>query len=446
MHKKIILPETARHIIEIFTKNKYEIYLVGGAVRDLVLNRPIKDLDFTTNATPEEIQKLFPKTIYNNTYGTVMVIVDEKTTVEITPYRKEVNYSDFRHPDNVVWAKTIEEDLGRRDFTINAMAHDGESFIDPFNGQKDCLENIIRAVGDADRRFQEDALRLIRAVRFACNLGFTIENSTTSAIKNNAKLIENISGERIRDELFKILLSPHPKDGILFLKNTGLLTYILPEVEKCFAVPQKSPLRHHVYDVGTHLVMSLDACTSQNPITRLATLLHDTGKADTYLKDEKTEVITFYNHEIYSTKHAENIADRLKLSSAEKRLLVTLVRYHMFTVSEHQTDKAIKRFIRNVGKENIDEAILLRVADRVGSGASITSWRTELFKKRIVEVQHEPFSIKDLKINGNDVMKITGIKPGPKIGEILQKIFDEVEEKITPNDKKILLKRLKEFV
>src|SRR3989338_958413 len=162
MNKKIILPKTAHNIIEKFTKNKYEIYLVGGALRDLVVNRSVKDLDFTTNATPEEIRKLFPKTIYNNTYGTVIVKVDDKTTVEITPYRKEVGFKDSRHPDTVIWAKTVKEDLSRRDFTINAMAYDGKQFIDPYDGLVDCKKKIIRAVGNVEMRFREDALRLIR--------------------------------------------------------------------------------------------------------------------------------------------------------------------------------------------------------------------------------------------------------------------------------------------
>jgi tRNA nucleotidyltransferase/poly(A) polymerase len=446
------LPEVIKNIFSIFKKNGFEIYLVGGAVRDFLLGKNPKNFDFTTNATPEQIQSLFPNSFYHNTYGTVSIPVAmddssslQKTIVEITPFRKEEDYTDFRHPKKIKWAKTLEEDLARRDFTINAIAYDGKKIIDPYHGQKDLKEKIIRCVGNPDKRFAEDALRLLRAIRFASQLGFLIEEKTREAIVKNNYLITKISWERIRDEFLKILKSDHPAEGVLFLRNTGLLKYILPELDVCFFIPQKSPKRHHIYDVGTHLVMSLKYCPSKDEITRFATLIHDIGKAKTFKKDEKTGLITFYNHEVVGKKLAEKIAERFKLSSKQKEKLVRLVAYHQFTVSELQTDKAIRRFIRNVGKEYLLDMLDLRVADRLGSGTKATSWRLELFKKRLIEVQKEPFKITDLKVNGYDVMRILEIKPGPKVGKVLKYLFEKVVEKKLKNEREVLLKEIEKF-
>ena len=446
------LPEAIKNIFSIFKKNGFEIYLVGGAVRDFLLGKNPKNFDFTTNATPEKIQSLFPNSFYNNNYGTVSIPVEmeglsslKKTIVEITPFRKEKDYTDFRHPEKIEWAKTLEEDLARRDFTINAIAYDGKKIIDSYQGQKDLKEKIIRCVGDPDKRFSEDALRLLRAIRFASQFGFLIEEKTREAIVKNNYLINKISWERIRDEFLRILKSDHPAEGVLFLRNTGLLKYILPELDVCFSIPQKSPKRHHIYDVGTHLVMSLKYCHSKDEITRFATLIHDIGKAKTFKKDEKTGMITFYNHEIVGKKLAEKIAERFKLSSKQKEKLVRLVAYHQFTVSELQTDKAIRRFIRNVGKEYLLDMLDLRVADRLGSGAKATSWRLELFKKRLIKVQKEPFKITDLKVNGYDVMRILEIKPGPKVGEVLKYLFEKVVEKKLKNEREVLLKEIEKF-
>lgn len=442
----IKLPDFVTEFLENFKKHGFQIYIVGGAVRDLLMGKPVDNWDFATDATPDEILKLFPDGYYNNKYGTVTIpygtVLNRSLLFEITTFRREGKYEDFRHPQKIRWAKTIKEDLARRDFTINAIAYDGKTLIDPYKGQKHLKEKLIVAVGEADKRFNEDALRLIRAVRFACELGFLIQEKTRQSIQKNAQLITKISWERIRDELFKILASPNPAEGILFMRSCGLLTFILPELDLCFIIPQKSPKRHHIYDVGTHLIMSLKNCRSKDVITRLATLLHDIGKAKTFRKDEKTGLITFYNHEVVGTKQVEKIADRLRFSKKQKEKLVTLVKYHQFTVSELQTDKAIRRFIRNVGREYLDDIVDLRYADRIGSGASLTSWRFDLFRKRLIEVQKEPFKITDLKIDGYDVMKVLNIKPGKRVGEVLKKIFDEVVEGKTKNEKKILLERL----
>jgi len=446
------LPNEVKNIFSVFKNNGFDIYLVGGAVRDFLLGKKPENFDFTTNATPEKIQSLFPNSFYHNVYGTVSIPVEtqsfaslQKNIIEITPFRKEENYTDFRHPEKIAWAKTVEEDLGRRDFTINAIAYDGDKIIDPFGGEKDIKNQLIRCVGDPDKRFFEDALRLLRAIRFASQLGFLIEEKTRKAIEKNSQLITKISWERIRDEFLKILKSDHPAEGVLFLRNTGLLKYILPELDICFSIPQKSPKRHHIYDVGTHLVMSLKNCSSKDEITRFATLIHDIGKAKTFKKDEKTGLITFYNHEVVGKKLAEKIAERFKLSNEQKTKLVRLVAYHQFTVSETQTDKAIRRFIRQVGKEYLEDMIALRFADRVGSGAKKDSWRFKLFRQKLIEVQKEPFKITDLKINGNQVMKILKIKPGPKVGQVLKTLFDQVVEKKLENKEEVLLEAVKKM-
>lgn len=445
------LPEFVEKIFTKFIQSKYEIYLVGGSVRDILTGKPVGDWDFTTNATPDEILKIFPDGFYGNEFGTVG-IKDESSEnpYQITTFRKEFGYSDARRPDKVEWGKTLKEDLARRDFTINAMAFspisqkgdlDRYELIDIYGGQRDLKNKIIRAVGDADERFSEDALRMMRAVRIASQLGFKVEDKTLEAISVNAKLINRIAKERVKQELFKILSSPHPKKGIEILKDSGLMNEILPEMEKAFGVEQKSPGRHHIYDVGTHSLLALKNCKSPDPVVRLATLIHDIGKPQTY-KKLPSGVITFYNHEVISARIAMNIANRLKFSNEEKDLLVRLVRWHQFTVDERQTDSAIRRFIKNVGKENIDKMLEVRVGDRLGGGASETSWRLEEFKKRIKEVQKQPFCVTDLAIDGKDVMKKLNLKPGPKVGEILNQLFEAVVAKEVKNTKKDLLAKI----
>jgi len=472
---KIELPAFVKKILTTFKKAGYEIYIVGGVVRDSIINDgslPVDwrvDWDFTTNAEPKTILGLFSDAFYDNQFGTVGLVnpkEEKKKTYygkppiyEITTFRKEVGYADKRHPDKVVWGKTLEEDLIRRDFTINAIALKPTAklsfkLIDPHGGQKDIKKRLIRAVGNPQKRFQEDALRMMRAIRIATQLGFNIEEKTFQAIKKNVNLIDYVSQERIRDELLKLLAYQHAADGYMILRNSGLAQKILPEVEKGFGIEQKSPGRHHIYDVGTHSLNSLKACKSDNPIVRLAVLLHDVGKPVT-VKKEKDGLITFYNHEMAGANIASNIARRLKLSKKDKQKLVTLVRWHQFTVDERQTNSAIRRFIRNVGKKNLKDILAVRVADRLGGGARETSWRLERFKKKLVEVQKQPFSVKDLKVNGHDVMKTLNISPGPLVGKILNQLFEEVaEDKISPkgrsasggkNKKEYLLKRTKQI-
>ncbi len=442
MKINLIPPSQVLDILKTFKKAKYEIYIVGGVVRDAILGKPLYDWDFTTNATPNQILNLFPDGFYDNKFGTVGIKNENGRPYEITTFRTEENYTDKRHPDKITWGKTLEEDLKRRDFTINSIVLNYKfEIIDPYNGQKDLEDKVIRTVGNPNDRFSEDALRMMRAVRIASQLGFTIEQTTMQAIQANASKIKHISAERIHGELLKLMASPYPADGYLLLHNSGLGVEILPEMEATFGVEQKSLGRHHVFDVGTHSVEALRHCQSTDPITRLATLIHDVGKARTQ-RVLSSGTITFYNHEMESAKIAVKIADRLRFSNAEKDKFVRLVRWHQFTVDERQTDSAIRRFIKNVGLENIEDIIALRVGDRLGGGARATSWRLEEYKARILEVQKQPFSIPDLKIDGHDVMDLKKVPAGPMVGKYLQIIFDEVEKGLI-NDKDTLIEKLK---
>lgn len=449
----VLLPvEKAQEMQKIIDKG-FEVYLVGGCVRNILLGKEVVDWDMTTNATPPQIQELFPDSYYNNTYGTVTT----SSGTEITTYRTERDYTDSRHPGIVAWGKSIHEDLERRDFTMNAIALNmkhpldakdilsNSEIVDPFSGQEDIKNHIVRAVGDPRKRFKEDALRLMRGIRFATQLSFTIEDETWKAILEDSALLELISTERIRDELFKILASDFPYEGIMLLKNANLLGHILPELLEGVGISQERPGRHHVYDVFEHNVLSLKYCPSTDPIVRFATLIHDIGKPRVEGQDEQGLVI-FYNHEVAGARVAYEICERLHFSKKEREKVVKLIRWHMFTVDEHITDAAVRRFIRRVGVDNVKDIIDLRIGDRLGSGITqdkAESWRLKLFKQRIEkELAPGPFSINDLAIDGNDIMKELNIKPGPEVGKILQTLFEEVDEDLSKNTKEYLIQRV----
>ena len=434
-------PPFVRKILSTLTQAGFEAYVVGGAVRDLLMDKEVKDWDFTTNATPEQIQSLFQTTFYENEFGTVGIPYRDHI-YEITTFRTERGYKDRRHPEHVTWGKTLQEDLQRRDFTINAMAFDLKGdIVDPYQGQKDLHQKLIRAVGVPTERFQEDALRLMRAIRIATELAFTIEETTFQAIKENAHLINEIAKERVRDELIKIVRTRHAADGFLFLYNTGLLEHIIPEIIKGYGLEQSG---HHTTDVWTHSLMSLKYCPSKDPVIRFATFLHDIGKPVTARGEGKE--VTFHNHEVVGNTLVRQIMERLRFPKKDVEKAALLVRWHMFTVDEHITDAAVRRFIRRVGKENINDIMDLRIGDRLGGGCkNATSWRLRKFQRRILEVQETPLSVKDLKIDGNDVMKILKMHPGPKVGKILQELFEEITDDSSKNTKEYLTKRVREL-
>ena len=437
-------------------KAGYEAWIVGGAVRDLLLGLPSSDWDVTTNATPDQIVPLFSESFYDNEYGTVKVAgkhireqfklgedaINDDSLYDITTYRSESGYSDKRRPDKVEWGKTIEEDLKRRDFTINAIAINLRSeIVDPYNGQEDIKLKLIKAVGEPKERFEEDALRIMRAIRIGAQLGFAIEEKTLSALKDKVVNLKEISLERIGAEVMKLLATVHAADGIQLMTNTGIMEIVIPELLGAKAIKQGG---HHIYDVYTHLVEALRACPSSDPVVRLATLLHDIDKP-VVAKQGGERGVTFYNHEVSGARTAKRIAERLKLSKRDQDRVFTLVRWHMFVYESKMTDASIRRFIRRVGKENIHDMMALRIGDRVGGGSKATSWRLTELQKRIGEQFYEPLSLKDMNLNGADVMRILGLNPCRKIGEILNTLFEEIIEDSAKNTKEYLEGRVKEL-
>jgi putative nucleotidyltransferase with HDIG domain len=443
---KTDIPEVVVQTANTLTVAGFEAFLVGGCVRDLLLNKKPRDWDITTNANPEQIQALFPHSFYENTYGTVGIVndgVSDETlkTIEITPYRIDGTYLDKRHPQSVIFARTIEEDLARRDFTMNAIALDYKGQLkDPYKGQKDIKDGLIRAVGNAEERFNEDALRMLRAVRLSAELDFAIEETTKKAIVENAKLLAEISRERIRDEFTKIIMSDHPKRGLEVAHEVGLLKYISPDLEAGIGMEQGGI---HAYDVWEHTLRTVDhaAKKSWSLEVRLAALLHDIGKPPTRKKGPLKW--TFYGHDVVGARIAEHILSNLKFPKKTIEKVSKLVRWHMFfSDTETITPSAVRRLISNVGKENIWDLMDVRVADRVGTGRPKESpYRLRKYHAMIDEVMRDPISVGMLAIDGSNIMKAAGEKAGPRIGFILHALLEEVLENPKINTLEYLEKR-----
>ncbi len=449
--KKFLIPEEVKNISQLLSDTGFENYIVGGSVRDMLLGKNPKDWDITTVATPEEIVPLFEKTFYENEFGTVGV-VDEDTEdeslkiIEVTPYRLESEYSDFRRPDKIVWGKTLEDDLKRRDFTINAIAYDvakGE-LIDPYEGQIDIERKLIKTVGEPNERFGEDALRMFRAIRFSSTLGFSIESDTGLAIEKNAKLLAHISKERIRDEFIKIVMSPSPAFALETSRRLGVLEYISPEFLKAYGVEQNQA---HAYTVWEHLLRSLEHSVKKDfPMhVRLATLMHDIAKPHT--RKWVNNQWTFYGHEVVGAKIAKNILIDLKFPKEIIEKVTKLIRWHMFfSDTEEISLSAVRRMVRNVSPELIWDLMDVRACDRIGTGRPKESpYRLRKYHSMIDEVMRDPISVKQLKINGEDIIKLTNGNPGPQIGFILEILLSEVLEDPTKNKEEYLNKKVSEL-
>ena len=449
------IPKEVFFVLERLGGKGYQAYIVGGCLRDILRGAKPADWDIATNAQPEEIKKLFPNSFYENKFFTVTVLTgsSEPTLkeIEITTFRQELSYSDKRHPDKVIKAKTIEEDLARRDFTINAMALEISNpksqnlkLIDPFSGREDLERKIIRAVGEASERFSEDALRMMRAVRLWTTLGsdWLIEEKTAKAISDSAHLLKKISQERIRDEFLKIIMSERAAQGVEKLRVLGLLRYIIPELEEGYGVSQN---KHHIYDCYTHYLKSLDYAAKKgfSRDVRLAALFHDIGKPR--VKAGEGPNATFYNHEIVGAKMTVKILRRLKFPNKEIEKIRKLVRYHLFYYNPDEVgESSVRRLIRNVGLENMEELIQLRMADRIGSGVP----KAEPYKLRhlryvIEKVSQDPISVKMLKVNGNDIMKALSLPPSPMVGMVLDVLLGEVLENPEKNKRETLLEEAK---
>jgi len=454
------IPKEVKSVINKLKEGGFEAYIVGGCVRDFLRGVEPEDWDVATNAKPEEIQKIFPRSFYENKFLTVTVQTGSKNPklkeIEITTYRKEARYTDKRHPDEIKFAKTIEEDLARRDFTVNAIALKIENslkiknlklkIVNPFNGRKDLESKIIRAVGKPEERFNEDALRMMRAVRFAVTLGegWAIEEKTAEAIKKNAPWLQAISKERIRDELIKIVRTERAAEGIELLRELKLLQYIIPELEDGYKVTQN---KHHIYECYEHYLRSLDYAAKKkfNEYVRLAALFHDIGKPKT--KRGEGPDATFYGHEIAGAKMTARILNRLKFPQKEIEKIVKLVRYHLFYYNPDEvSESSVRRLVRQVGPENMEELLQVRMADRIGSGVpKAEPYKLRHLRYTIEKVSRDPISVKMLKVNGNDVMKILDIQPGPKVGQILDVLLGYVLETPEKNEKEFLEKEIEKL-
>ncbi|HPS21506.1 MAG TPA: HD domain-containing protein [Candidatus Paceibacterota bacterium] len=479
LNKKLIaqIPKEVSFVLETLEGAGFQAYLVGGCVRDILMEKKPKDWDVTTNAKPDQIIALFEKTVYENTFGTVGVCVPRETSeiavsqetkakepvesaaidvspetiktaekyeiIEVTPYRTEAKYSDFRHPDEVKFSENIEDDLKRRDFTVNAMAVrvKGQEIElkDIFDGIKDIKSKTLKTVGNPDERFGEDALRMLRAVRFGVQLDFSISHETAESILKNSELIKNISQERIRDEFVKIVMSPNPAVGIVMLQKFNLLKNIIPELEEGINCEQGG---EHIYDVWNHLLNALQHAADKNwPLEiRLSALFHDIGKPysrrATTAKVFSKKKFTFYGHEVVSARMTKKILERLKFSRKEIELVEKLVRHHMFfSDTEKISLSAVRRIITKVGKENIWALMDVRECDRVGMKKKEAPYRLRKYFAMIEEVLHDPISVTQLNIDGNDLLKDIGIKPGPRIGWILNAILEEVLDDPNKNSK-----------
>jgi poly(A) polymerase/tRNA nucleotidyltransferase (CCA-adding enzyme) len=402
-------------------------------VRDLLIGRHPKDWDITTNANPEQIQAVFPDNYYTNDFGTVGVLreTEEETLkiIEVTPYRTEGNYSDKRRPDEVTFGDSIEEDLARRDFTINAIAYDEDKgqIIDPYKGQKDIENKVLRTVHVPEERFEEDALRLMRAVRLVAELGFALDTDTAAAIQKKASNLAFISRERIRDELIRILKSDQPMLALVLSQQLGLLEFISPDLTRGIGVEQNQA---HSYDVFGHLMRSMQHAADKGwPFDiRLAALFHDVSKPETRRWSDEKKDWTFHGHEVVGSRVTKKALEDLRFPRETIEKAVKLVRWHMFFSDPDQiTLSAVRRMIRNVGEENIWDLLNLRICDRIGTGRPKEQpFRFRKYKAMVEEALRDPISVALLKTDGDRLMEQFHEKPGPRIGWTLNALLEEV--------------------
>jgi poly(A) polymerase/tRNA nucleotidyltransferase (CCA-adding enzyme) len=431
----------------------FEAYLVGGCVRDLFLNRVPKDWDVTTNAKPNQIQAVFPESFYENDFGTVGVKTESLdaslSIIEVTPYRTETGYSDKRRPDAVTFGDNLEEDLARRDFTINAIALDDSKglIIDPFKGQKDIESRVLRTVGNAVDRFEEDALRLIRAVRLVAELEFALDDDTAAAIKEKGPNLQHISRERVRDEFVRILKSKQPMMALVLAHQLGILAYIAPDLTRGVGIEQNQA---HSYDVFGHLMRALQHAADKDWDfdIRLAAVFHDVSKPETRRWSDEKKDWTFHGHEVVGSRVTKRALEDLKFSRETIDRVSKLVRWHMFFSDPDQiTLSAVRRMIRNVGEENIWDLLNLRICDRIGTGRPKEQpFRFRRYKAMVEEALRDPISVSMLKTDGSRIMEKFHVQPGPKIGFALHALLEEVLEDPKLNTEAYLDKRTEELL
>ncbi|MCE9629022.1 MAG: HD domain-containing protein [Candidatus Vogelbacteria bacterium] len=444
----LIIPKEVSRITKTLEEGGFSAYLVGGCVRDLLMNRPPKDWDITTNATPDQIVGLFPKTVYENTFGTVTVINEDIEPldlrhIEVTPFRTEGAYSDKRHPDKVEFGTSLTEDLKRRDFTINALAYSPSNgqLVDEFGGVKDIKDKIIRAVGEAEVRLGEDPLRIMRAIRLEAQLGFTINLETKKALRGQAADLSSISTERIRDEFEKLIMSANPMSGLESMKDCGVLSYVIRETGEMVGVEQGGA---HIYDVWEHSLRALQHAAAKNGSLeiRLAALFHDIGKPKTRRSSTVVgkKAYTFYGHEVVGARMVKKILTELKFPQKTINIVERLVRNHMFFADTDQiTLSAVRRLVAKVGPDLVWDLMTIRACDRIGMGRPKEDpYRLRKYEAMIEEAMRAPTSVGMLKLDGNDLIKLSQEKPGPKIGFILHALLEEVLDKPELNNRNYL--------
>lgn len=450
----IKIPDILKKMNEIFVQHGYKAYLVGGAVRDMLMEKEPHDWDVTTDATPEQVMSIFRKVIPTGiAHGTVTVHF-MKNEIEVTTFRTESDYSDGRHPDKVEYTGNIEEDLSRRDFTINAIASylgDG-TITDPFHGRDDIRRKVIRTVGNPLERFSEDGLRPVRAVRFSAQLGFEIERETLKAISEPEilKKTSGISLERFRDELLKLMKAEKPSAGLKLMEESGILDIFIPEFKKCRGCIQGDFRGYHQFDVLDHLFYACDGAPASKQNVRLAALFHDIGKPDVkrVIPTPQGDQFTFYNHEAKSQQITKEILFRLKFSNAEIANICHLVVNHMFNYTQDWTDAAVRRFLAKIQAENLEDLYDLRLADIYGMNNapvrgqdSRTIALLNELKDRISKEteKNSVLSLKQLAVNGKDLMK-NGISAGKDLGFVLNQLLETVLEDPSQNEKEQLIK------
>ncbi len=445
------IPKYVLKITDKLENTDFEAWVVGGSVRDILIGRPVYDYDIATDARPEEVMNLFRRTIPTGIRHGTVTVLSEGHGIELTTFRTDGDYSDSRRPDSVSFSNSIHEDLSRRDFTINGIAYNPKrnELLDPFDGRRDIDAGIIRTIGDPLARFREDGLRPYRACRFAAQLDFTIEPRTFDAISKCLDTASNVSAERIRDEFVKILQSPSPSTGIELLRKSGLLKQFLPEILTGFGINQNV---YHRYDIYYHNLYACDAANPDDYRIRLAALFHDIGKYYAKREVEKKAVgkkSVFYNHEIIGAGITKRIMRRLKFSNNDIKVVTHLIRNHMFHYTYQWTDGAVRRFIRKVGLENINALFELRKADRIGNGLKKgESKSVENLKRRIEKVLEEEnaITVKDLAVNGYDIMKEFGLEPGPIVGKLLHHLLETILDDPTKNESETLLAIAHDFL
>lgn len=439
----LAISDGAKAIIERLHQSGFEAYIVGGAVRDLVMGKTPHDYDITTSAKPAEIKSVFKKTIDTGIAHGTVTVVENGVGYEVTTYRLDSGYADSRHPDSIAFITDIKEDLMRRDFTINAMCYnDTNDILDYHKGQEDIKARLIRTVGNPERRFKEDALRMLRAVRFAAVLGFEIEAETAAAIKKCAALILKVSNERVLGELNKILLSDNPI-YVGKLRELGLMHYILPELDVCFDTPQRN--KYHIYDVGNH-ILHATAETKRDLILRWAALLHDIGKP-VCMSTDANGIIHFYGHHKESAALAANVLRRLRMDNDSQKDILALIENH--DVRIEPTPPAVKRMLAKVGDSLFLKLLSLQISDNRAKNEKYLSdklARIESVRKVYENVlaEGQPYMLSDLVVNGRDLIKL-GFKAGREIGDTLKILLGEVLISPELNTREYLLKRAKEI-